>query len=83
MAEATQYNFDLAEVAELLIRKAGLTDGLWAIGVNFNIGIAMAGPDKEHVRPSALVGVDQLILTRATEPGPLVCDAALITAKAK
>lgn len=83
MAEATQYKFDLAEVAELLIRKAGITEGLWTIGVNFNIGVAVAGPDKDNVRPSALISVDQLVLTRAMEPGPLVYDAADLIAKAK
>ena len=78
MAEVTQYNFQLGEVAELLIRKAGLSEGLWTIGVNFNIGAAIAGPDLEHARPSALIGVDQLVLTRATEQGPLTYDAASV-----
>jgi hypothetical protein len=80
MAEATQYNFPLKEVAELLIRKAGATEGLWTIGVNFTIGAGAVGPDAEHVRPSAFVGVDQLTLTKASEPGPLTFDAATLSA---
>lgn len=83
MADVTQYNFNLAEVAALMMRDAGITDGLWTIGVNFAIGVAAAGPDKEHIRPSTLISVDQLVLTKANEPGPLTFDAAEVAAKAK
>ena len=82
MAEVSQYDFPLAEVAELLMHKAGIKEGLWTIGVNFAIGVAAAGPDREHVRPSALVSVDHLVLTKATEEGPLTFDAAEV-AKAR
>lgn len=83
MADVAQYNFSLAEVASLLIQKAGITDGLWTIGVNFGIGVAAAGPDKDHIRPSAMISVDQLILSKATEPGPLTFDAAEFKAEGK
>ncbi len=83
MAEVAQYNFSLAEVASLLMHKAGITDGLWTIGVNFGIAVAAAGPDKDHVRPSALVSVDQLVLSKGTELGPLTFDAAELKAKGK
>lgn len=83
MADVAQYSFPLAEVASLLIQKAGITEGLWTIGVNFGIAVAAAGPDKDHIRPSALVSVDQLILTKATEPGPLTFDAAELNAEGK
>jgi|688.fasta_scaffold283263_3 hypothetical protein len=76
MADVAQYEFSLAEVAQVLIKKAGVTEGRWMIGVNFAIGVASAGPDKDHVRPTALVSVDQLILTKTTETGPLTFDAA-------
>lgn len=78
MAEVSQYEFSLADVAELLIHKAGIQEGLWTIGVNFAIGVAAAGPDKDHVRPSALVSVDHLVLTRAADIGPLTFDAAQV-----
>ena len=83
MAEVAQYNFSLTEVASLLMQKAGVTDGLWTIGVNFGIAVAAAGPDKDHVRPSALVSVDQLVLAKGTEPGPLTFDATELRAKGK
>lgn len=83
MAEVTQYNFSLDEVASLLLQKAGITDGLWTIGVNFGIAVAAAGPDKDHVRPSALVSVDQLVLSKGAELGPLTFDASELRAKGK
>ena len=83
MAEVTQYNFSLAEVASLLMQKAGITDGLWTIGVSFGIAVAAAGPDKDHVRPSAVVSVDQLVLAKSAELGPLTFDAAELRAKGK
>jgi hypothetical protein len=76
MAEPTQYAFDLEEIAELLVKKAGLVTGHWTVGVNFGIGVASVGQDQNRVRPSAIIGVEQLILTRATGPGPLTIDAA-------
>lgn len=83
MAEVTQYNFSLAEVASLLMQKAEISDGLWTIGVTFGIAVAAAGPDKDHVRPSALVSVDQLVLSKGAELGPLTFDAAELRTKGK
>lgn len=83
MAEVTQYNFSLAEAAALFIQSAGIKDGLWTIGVNFGIAVTAAGPNKDNVRPSTLVSVDQLLLVKATEPGPLTFDAAEIASKSK
>ena len=83
MAEVTQYNFSLTDVASLLMQDAGITDGLWTIGVSFGITVAAAGPDKDHVRPSALVSVEQLVLSKGTDQGPLTFDAAELRAKGK
>jgi hypothetical protein len=83
MAEVAQYNFPLTDVAALLMQDAGIRDGLWTIGVNFVIAVTNAGPDKDHVRPSALVSVENLVLSKATEPGPLTFDAAELLAKSK
>lgn len=83
MPDAALYNFPLAEVASLLMQKAGITDGLWTIGVTFNIGVMMTGPDEDHIRPSALVSVEQLVLSKGTKSGPLTFDAAELSAKGK
>jgi hypothetical protein len=65
------------------LEKAGITDGLWTIGVNFNIGVALTGVEPDLLRPSAVVSIDRINLARASEPGPLTYDAAAIAAKRK
>jgi hypothetical protein len=83
MAEPSQYDFSLAEIAALLMQSAGIKEGLWSIGVNFTIAVAAAGPNKDQIRPSAVISVDHLVLAKAPEPGPLVFDAASLSAKSK
>lgn len=75
MSEVSQFSFPLTEVAALLVKKEGIKEGHWMIGVNFAIAVATAGPDKDRVRPSALVSVDNLVLTKVVEPGPLTINA--------
>jgi hypothetical protein len=79
MAEIGQYSFTWDEVAALLINKAGITEGLWTVGVSFNLGAVTVGPDKDHIRPAILASIENLVLQKATEPGPLTFDAATLT----
>jgi hypothetical protein len=81
MSNISQYQFDFSEIAELLIKKLKITDGLWTVGVQFNIGVTNAGPTPANVMPSAIVGVEKILLSRATEPSPLTFDAASISEK--
>ena len=79
MDNATQYQYELLDVAKLLLRKQGIKEGLWTIGVNFGVGTFAAGPTPEAVRPSMIVSVDKVILTRTDAPSPLTLDAATIS----
>jgi hypothetical protein len=78
MSNATQFQFNLMDVAKMLVKQQGITEGHWTLGVKFNFAALNLGPNKEGVRPSALVGVDQLVLTKADdkEDQPLTVDAA-------
>jgi hypothetical protein len=76
MAETIQHSFDLKEVGELLIKKAGLTSGFWQIGVTFGFGAHTMGPSPEEMKPSAVIGVLAIVLLKADKPGPLILDAA-------
>jgi len=76
-------------MAELAIKKAGITDGRWSIGVNFGIHVGNmgTGPGTE-VRPSVSTLIDGLSLSRfpdneAVPPQmePLIVDAAELTSK--
>jgi hypothetical protein len=77
MSNVTQFQFDLLDAAKLLAKEQGIKDGYWTIGVKFNFAAINAGPAKDSVRPSALVSVDQLVLTKADDgDGPLTLDAS-------
>ena len=78
MDNATQFQYELLEVAKLLLQKQGITEGYWTVGVNFGIAAAQAGPNPESVRPSMVISVDKVLISRATEPGPLTVDAASV-----
>ena len=79
MDNISQYQFELLEVAKLLLKKQGVKEGLWTVGVQFSIGVANVGPDLSKFFPSVLVGVDKFVISRATEPSPLTVDASTIS----
>ena len=76
MSNVTQYQFELREVARLLLKKQGISEGLWTIGMNFGLAPVLAGPEPGKERPSMLVSVDKILLTRANEAGPMTVDAS-------
>lgn len=80
MSNATQYQFDLQEIAKLLIQKQGIKEGRWSIGVAFSLAAAQAGPSPDRVRPTMMVSVDKLVLSRADGDAPevLTVDASTI-----
>lgn len=76
MAEPTQFQFDLVEVGAMLLRKQGLKEGLWAVGVNFSLAAMEAGPSEDKKVPAVLVAVDKIQVTKVDQRGPLVIDAS-------
>lgn len=80
MDNVTQLQFELLDIAKMLLRKEGIADGRWTIGVNFTIAATAAGPSPETARPSMLVGVDKIIIARAEagSPDALTVDAAAL-----
>ena len=76
MDNATQFQFELLDVAKILLKKQGIKTGLWTIGVNFGIAPMNAGPSPETVRPSMMISLDKLLISKVDEPGPLTIDAS-------
>jgi hypothetical protein len=68
----------LQEVAELLIKHYALTDGLYDLLVEYQIGTGAVGPDKDNLVPGAMIGVSRLGLVPATKPGPNTINASLV-----
>jgi hypothetical protein len=79
MAEVDTYGFDLREVTTALIKQQGVSEGLWMLAFEFNLGAGLAGSTKEEVRPMAFVQINKISLVRQKEiPGGhnLVVNAA-------
>lgn len=79
MNNATQYQFELAEIARMLLARQNIKEGRWTVGVGFAVSTAHAGPSPEAVRPSMIVSVDKIMLSRAepNTPEQLVIDASV------
>lgn len=78
MAEATQYLFSFKELAELMIKRQDLHEGLWAIYVKFGINaanISLGGAD--HL-PTALVPILEIGIQKQDQPSSLTVDAAKV-----
>ena len=76
MAEATQYQFTHKEVVEALVRKQGLTEGLWTLTLTLGLGVGNTGPDIDHLNPTAMVAVGSFGLSKTTEMTNLTVDAS-------
>ena len=50
MDNATQFQFELLEVAKILLKKQGIKTGIWTIGVNFGVLATHAGPSPDIIR---------------------------------
>lgn len=80
MPEVNQITFTTKELVEILIQRAGLHEGKWALLVNFNFAAANFGPSPDEMLPGGVVAVGSVGLQRAlpeTPPGMTV-DAAVV-----
>jgi hypothetical protein len=89
MAEPTQFSFSMVEATEALIKKQGIHEGKWMIGVEFVVNIGLLGTAPNEARPGAMILANSLQLVKASETGAppnLIVDAAEVnpaTVKAK
>lgn len=77
MAEITQIQYKLREVAALMVKDQGLHEGLWMAQVVFGFAAINTGPNPDDLYPTAMVPVQSIGLTRVTETGPLTIDASV------
>jgi hypothetical protein len=78
MAEVKSYLFDYKEVAEALIKKEDIHEGLWGIYMEFGLGAANipADPSGQMFLPAAIVPVVKIGIQRFDQPSSLTVDAA-------
>ena len=80
MAEANQILFDYKEIAEALVRKHDLHEGLWGLYIEFGLGAVNLNSEEsaKALTPAAIVAVRRIGLQRFPEENNLTVDAAKI-----
>lgn len=80
MAEANNYTFDFQELAEILVKQQGITEGLWGIYIEFGLGAANINtePGGKILRPAAINLVQKMGIQKFAEANNLTVDAAQV-----
>jgi hypothetical protein len=76
MAEPVQFMFTPEEVVQALLKQQGIHEGIWSLGVEFSFTAMTAGPTKEDLFPTAMVGVTKIGLSKANQESSIAFDAA-------
>jgi len=83
MAEPSQIMFSYKEVAEALIKKQGLNEGLWMLSVNFGMQATNIGANDTDLKPSAVVAILGIGLNRTDKETGLTVDAAKVNPRGR
>lgn len=86
MAETQEKHlFNFQELAEALVKKQQLHEGLWAVYIEFGIGAANINTKEggKDYLPAAIVPVKGIGLLRSTEESNLTIDAAIVNPATK
>jgi hypothetical protein len=83
MAEASQITFSFKEIAELLIKRQRIHEGIWGIYVKFGIGAMNMGPTEDEVRPTAIVPILELGLQKFDKESNLTVDALKVNPRTR
>ncbi len=78
MAKPTRFSFTLHELAELLVREQGLTEGHWEIGCQFNFAAINLNIPPAGAAPTGAMQITAMNLVQVAEPTELSVDAAEI-----
>ena len=80
MPETKNYTFSYTELAETLVKKLDIHEGLWGVYIEFNFGAAnvSAGPDGKSLAPAAIAAIKSIGIQRFDTPNNLTVDAAVV-----
>ncbi|HEY6943939.1 MAG TPA: hypothetical protein VI431_02275 [Candidatus Acidoferrum sp.] len=78
MPEAKNYVFGYTELAEILVKKLDIHEGLWGLYFEFSFGGANVptAPDSKTLAPAALTLIKGVGVQRFDAPNNLTIDAA-------
>lgn len=65
---ASQFTFSHKELARLMLRDAGITEGYWTLSVAFRLGAGAFGPSPEEVAPTAFVSIEGIGISKLDHP---------------
>lgn len=87
MAAPTQFSFTWAEIAELMVKKLDLHEGLWMPGIEYGLNVGVVGSSQEEAGPGLMAIATKLQLTKVEAgiggPEHMVVDAAKINPSSK
>ena len=80
MPETKNYTFSYTELAEILVKKLDVHDGLWGLYIEFTLGAANvpASPDGKMIAPAAIAAIKSIGIQRFDAPNNLTVDAAVV-----
>ncbi len=80
MPESKNYLFSYTELAEMMVKKLDLHEGLWGIYVEFTFGAANVptSPDAKAIAPASISMIKGVGLQRFDIPNNLTVDASVI-----
>jgi hypothetical protein len=81
MPAPSEFTFSFQEIVELLIRKAGVTDGHWGLQVRFGLNAANVGSSDTDLRPAAVIPIMDIGIRQYEKPTNLSLDAAEVAKK--
>jgi hypothetical protein len=83
MPEPSQITFSFKEIAEILVKRQGLHEGIWGIFVKFGLGASNVGPNEGSLQPAAIVPIVEMGLQKVEKENNLSVDASKVNPKGK
>ena len=78
MPQTNNIVFSYKEIAEALVRKSDIHEGLWGIYIEFGLNASNIAFTGGELTPSAVVAVSKIGIQRFDKPSNLTIDAAEI-----
>src|SRR5690348_12115994 len=78
MAEASQIIFSYKEVAEALVKKHGLHEGIWGLFFKFGMNASNIGPNEDELKPAAILAILEIGLQKFEKENNISVDAAKV-----
>jgi hypothetical protein len=78
MPEPNQITFTYKEVAEALLKRQDIHQGIWGLYVRFGIKAANMGEDDESLKPAAIIPILDIGLQKFDKENNLSVDAAKV-----